>query len=237
MKEAGELRENLEVYCDPHHFPWEVILTPSQKGKKRQELEREKEEEVKERKEEFEVHRNPRFRRSISLVLSRMEGRRKGFGREQKEKEAREHKEKPEVSRDPRPYRHSTTLIPWQREKRREELERGKKDKEAEEAATKAKETLEEKVLKSVQTKPRPTTPGYSSDGGGDDKNTPPVAGSSGWVNVDELSHPSTFSPAETGRSPGRLDSDKTTAGDRYHQGGQSRNPFSAFFVRLYFGG
>ena len=236
MKEAGELRENFEVYCDPHLFPWEVILTPLQKGKKLQELEREKEE-ARERKEEFEVHHNPRFfRRSMSLVLLQKEGRRKEFGREQTEKEVKGHKEKSEVSRDPRPYRHSTTLIPWQRGKRREELERGKKEG-AEEAATKAKETLKEKVLKSVQTKSRPTTPGYSSGGGSDDKNAPPVAGPSGWVNVDELPHPSIFSPAETGRSPGRLDSDKATAGDRYHQGGQSRNPFSAFFVRLYFGG
>ena len=113
-----------------------------------------------ERKEEFEVRHNPRFlRRSMSLASLQKEGRRKEFGREQKEKEAREHKERPEISRNPRPFRHSTTLIPWRREKRREELERGKKEKGAEEAATKAKETLKEKVLKSVQTKPRPTTP------------------------------------------------------------------------------
>ena len=191
-----------------------------------------------ERKEEFEVRHNPRFlRRSMSLASLQKEGRRKEFGREQKEKEAREHKERPEISRNPRPFRHSTTLIPWRRKKRREELERGKKEKGAEETTTKAKETLKEKVLKSVQTKPRPTTPGYLSDGGSDDKNAPPVAGSSGWVNVDELSHPSISSPAKTGQSPGRLDSDKTTAGDRYHQGGQSRNRISAFFVRLYFGG
>ena len=60
-KEVGELKENLEVYCDPHLFSWEVILTPLQKGKERRELEHER--------EEFEVHRNPRFRRSISLIL------------------------------------------------------------------------------------------------------------------------------------------------------------------------
>ena len=57
--EDGELGK-LEVRCDPHLSRWNMILTPSQKEKKRKELEREEEgSNVRERKGEVEVRCDP----------------------------------------------------------------------------------------------------------------------------------------------------------------------------------
>ena len=106
--------------------------------------------------------------------------------------------------------RKSITLIPLQKERRRKELEREKREKEAEEVAQKAKETAKEETSKPtegattapVQTKvipvPPPVQESSSDDGNDNDENIPPVAGSSGWINVNESSSPSTSSPAST---------------------------------------
>ena len=115
--------------------------------------------------------------------------------------------------------------------KRQEELEREKKEKEAEEAAKKAKKTLKEApkptesaTAEVVQTKGtparRPTIPGSSSDGGNDDKNAPPVTGSSGRANVDKSPYPSALSPAENRQDP---------------QSSQSRNPSRVFLRPIIF--
>ena len=108
-------------------------------------------------------------------------------------------------------FRWSIILTISQKEKRRKELEREKKEKDAEEAAKKAKESAKEEAPKStgtatvvpVQTKvipvPPPTAQESSSDDGNDnDENVPPVASSSGWINLDESSPSSTPSPTST---------------------------------------
>ena len=66
QKKENEEME-LEAGCDLYPFRWDVYLTPSQRERKRKELECEKQE--KEAKEEFEVRRDPHLLRQ-SIVLT-----------------------------------------------------------------------------------------------------------------------------------------------------------------------
>ena len=210
-----------------YSFHQNITPIPLQKERSQRELERKKEEEgAREFKEKLEVGCDPcLFRQDIILTPSQKEKRRKELERE-KEERARERREELEVRCD----LHSSDIKIIQtssQRKRQEEFEREKKEKEAEEVAKKAKKILKEapKPTKSataalVQTKGiparRPTIPGSSSDGGNDDKNAPPVTGSSGRVSVDK----SALSPTENRQGS---------------QGSQSRNPSRVFLCPIIF--
>ena len=62
--------EKLEVRCGFYPFRRDVILTPLQRETKRNELEREKQEEAKERKEVFEVCGDPHFFRQSTFLTT-----------------------------------------------------------------------------------------------------------------------------------------------------------------------
>ena len=214
-----------------YSFHQNITPIPLQKERSQRELERKKEEEgAREFKEKLEVGCDPcLFRQDIVLTPSQKEKRRKELDRE-KEERARERREELEVRCDPRSSDIKIIQTSSQR-KRQEELEREKKEKETEEAAKKAKKTLKEApkptesaTAEVVQTKGtparRPTIPGSSSDGGNDDKNAPPVAGSSGRANVDKSPYPSVLSPAKNRQGP---------------QSSQSRNPSRVFLCPIIF--
>ena len=125
--------EKLEVRYGLFPFRRDVILTPPQRERKREELEREKQEkEATERKEGFEVRRDPDLFRQ-STVLTTSQKRQMELEREKQEKEARERKQELEVCCNLHLFQWDVTPTPPQRQKRQGELEREKKEKEARE--------------------------------------------------------------------------------------------------------
>ena len=100
QKKENEEME-LEVGCDLHPFRRDVVLTPSQRERRRKELEREiQEKEAKERKEEFEVRRDPYLFRHCT-VLTTPQKRQRVLQCEKEENEAKERKEELEVGCNP----------------------------------------------------------------------------------------------------------------------------------------
>ena len=83
---------------------------------------------------------------------------------------------------------------------------------------------------------PPTTTQGFLSDGGGGGcRSALLVTSSSGQVNINNPSSPSTSSYVETHQGPRQSDPVKTTVDDNDWQVDQSQSSFYAFFCLIYF--